>query len=211
MSITFSNQTNDSLKVLLQKTNAVTTVNEESIQFIQSRKAQNVILKYNYKLNICETRPSKRKKIDNDTSPTRNTSKHNTVQIRKTKQTRPVNDIINSWTYTGDPMTELLPFGDFINANVSDFESLISLHNDYTVLYERYSRLLKDEPESREAVLVLLRNVERVQEAIGQIHGQVIDVKDCAAENEEDLNECMRTISEKLARIQSNIPRLQIR
>ena len=170
-----------------------------------------MIFKYNYELQINETSPSKRNKKNPDSSPTRRAFNEKTVQLIKTKQTKAVNDIIESWTYTGDPMTKLLAFGDFIKVGVRDFESLVKLHDDYLVLYERYSRVLKDEPESREAVLVLLRNVERVQEAIGRIHEQTIDANDSEEVNEEELSECMRTISDKLERIKSNVPTVELR
>ena len=45
MSLTDNNQISDSLTILLKKTKALITVNEESIQFIHSRKGQNVIQK----------------------------------------------------------------------------------------------------------------------------------------------------------------------
>ena len=36
---------------------------------------------------------------------------------------------------------------------------------------------------------------------IGQIHEQTIDVKDSAEENEEEVSECIKAISDKLKRL----------
>ena len=188
MSLTYNNQNNDSLSILLRKTNAVITVNKDCINFIHSRKGQNVIRKYHYKLEMTDT-----------------------LQLKKRIITKPVNDIIRSWTYKGEVMTrEVIAFHDFINVRVRKFEDLVRLHDDYTMLYERYSRVLVDEPESRAAVLGLLKNVERMQVAIGQIHEQILDAKDDAEGKEENVSKCINTMSEMLNELDDNIPNVHL-
>ena len=142
------------------------TVNKERINFVQSRKGQNVIIKYHYKLQMTQSNPSKRSKMNPDQNETE-VSNEQTLQLVKTKKNRAVDDIINSWSYTGEAMTrEVIVFHDFINVTVNKFEDLVRLHGDYNKMYERYSRVLLDEPESRSAMFVLLKNVERVHTAL---------------------------------------------
>ena len=209
MSFTPNVQTNDSLSVLLQKAKAVITVNDESMCFILSRMGQDVILKYHYEI---ETNKSSSFKIRN-TKIQRNTTltcENLGIQLNITKRTKPVNDIIDSWTYKGEGMTkEVIAFHDFINLTFNNFEDLLRLHEDYVVLYDRYSRVLVDEPESIATVLGLLRNVERVQVAIGQIHGQIIDTREKTQEEKEEiLREYIR--KNRLRNLKLNAPDEQL-
>ena len=105
---------------------------------------------------------------------------------------------------------EPIAFDYFIDVDIKTFEDLVRLHEDYVALYENYIRVFIDDPKSRTAVLGLLRNVERVQVAIGQTHEQIFDVKDYAEENNETVSEYMRTISDALKKLEENIPGVEL-
>ena len=55
---------------------------------------------------------------------------------------------------------------------------MIRLHSEYDRLLKQYTRLLTDEPECRVAVEGVLRNVEVLQVAIGEIHEQTLEAVD---------------------------------
>ena len=55
---------------------------------------------------------------------------------------------------------------------------MVRLHSEYDRLIKQYNRLLTDEPECRVAVEGVLRNVEVLQVAIGEIHEQTLEAVD---------------------------------
>ena len=216
MSYTAKNESTDSLSILLKKTSAVITVNKESLDFICSRKGQNVILKYQYTLEMRESifvppDPKVTFIQVNQHHKTNSPSYARNIKLQKHTQTRPVNDIIESWTYKGESMTrEAIAFSGFVDLRVKKFSDLLRLQENYTALYESYSQVLIDVPKSRAAALCLLKNVERMQVAIGQIHEQIIDVKDDTEGKEEEVNDCITKISEGLNKLNTNIPSMEL-
>ena len=209
MPLTSNPETEDPLSILFQKVKAIITVNDESLRYIVSRKGHNVIVKCNYRLEMSQSSPLKKKKIGlHGTVIT--THKEEDVQLITTKKTRAVNDIIKSWVYSGEAMTkEVIAFHDFINLRVRKFEDLLRLHGDYRKLYDKYSQALTDKDQSRAAVLGLLRNVERVQMAVGQVHEQVIDVKNTVQEDQ-DVIECLKTVSGALKTLERKVPNIEL-
>ena len=69
---------------------------------------------------------------------------------------------------------EIIAFYDFRDMTLNKFEDMMSLHENYNELYDMYSRVLADEPESRAAVFDLMKNVEQMQVAREQIHEQIL-------------------------------------
>ena len=55
---------------------------------------------------------------------------------------------------------------------------MIRLHSEYDRLIKQYTRLLTDEPECRVALEGVLRNVEVLQVAIGEIREQTLEAVD---------------------------------
>ena len=56
--------TPDSLSPLLKKVHVITIVNKDNLDFMHSRKGQQIILEYQYSLKL-KTRPTKRRKTSN--------------------------------------------------------------------------------------------------------------------------------------------------
>lgn len=186
MSLIQSINNPDSLQILLQKAHAINTVNHENLTFIESRKGQQVIIKHKYSLQI-KPPPAKKQKLQQDDMFT----------LFDNKATKNVNDIISSWRYTGEALTkEKIAIDDFMHRKLERYGDLIRLKNEYDRLLNQYERLLADEPESRIAVEVVLRNVELLQVAIGDIHLQVLDEVDS-----EKVNDAMTSLMHDLSRI----------
>merc|ERR1712071_629708 len=119
------------------------------------------------------------------TSNDHNDSKDELLTLSNHKHTKPVNNIIEAWKYKGDPLTpEKIAFDHFIDIKLNKFDDLVRLNNDYLSLHEKYSRVLNDEPESVTAVYGLLKNLEKVHVAIGEVHVQLLDAKDSVQGNE---------------------------
>ena len=174
------NTSPDSLQILLQKAHAISTVNQENLDYIQSRKGQQVITKHKYSI---QTNPSavKKQKTEHHTSTDSTKShSHEMFTLADQKSTKNVDEIISSWRYSrAAALTqEKIAIDHFIDRTLVGYDDLIRLHNDYGKLLKQYTRLLTDEPECRMAVEGVLRNVEVLQVAIGEIHGQTLETVD---------------------------------
>ena len=163
----------DSLQILLQKAHAIQTVNYESIMHIESRKGQKVITNHKYFLQNMPP-PSKKTKMQNDMDGI-----DEMFQLVDKTSSKNVDDIIAAWIYRGEPLTkEKIAIDDFINSKLCTFDDLVRLNDEYGALLDRYTELLTDKLESRVAVEGVMRNMEVLQVAIGEIHEQVLDDAD---------------------------------
>ena len=70
--------------------------------------------------------------------------------------------------------------------------------------------MLVDNPKSMAKVFVLLKNVERVQVAMGQIHEEMINVNDKAEDNKKDVSKCIEMVSETLKELHRYVPRVEL-
>ena len=86
---------------------------------------------------------------------------------------------------------------------------MVRIHDAYDSLLDKYSRVLSDEIESRDAVEVVMRNMELLQVAIGKIHAKVIDVKEKAQMNDA-ITAFMTHISTGIKDLQSKWPNLRV-
>ena len=212
----------DSLHILLQKAHAISTVNRENLDYIQSRKGQKVITKHQYSI---QTKPSAAKKQNTQHHATISTSTSTSTSINTTnnttndmftlidrKSTKNVDDIISSWIYSGAAALtkEKVAIDDFIDRTLVGYEDLVRLHSEYDRLLNQYTRLLTDELECRVAVEGVLRNVEVLQVAIGEIHEQTLETVDS-----EKVNAAMATLKNGLSELfesfQSEVSGFRIR
>ena len=217
------------MDILLQKAHAIQTVNEESLSFIQSRRDQKVVIDRQYALTHNPPPPlTKKRKVNpfqtvtslshSSSSSNRNNSHHESEDplspplftLVDHTATQNINDILSSWKYRGEPLLrEKIAFEDFIPLKLDEFDDLMQLHEHLKTLWDYYSRLLTDQPESREAVMVLLYNMEIMQVAIGEIHVQTIDVVDHVDGNLE-IQESLKDLAGGFKRLKSNIPNLHL-
>ena len=201
MPLIYNTDNPDSLKILLAKAHTIKTVNQENLDFIQSRK---VITSHQCNL---QTKPSrnKKRKIQHD-----NNLNNELLKLKDSTSAKSINDIIESWRYNGEPLTkEKIAFDDFVDLKLDQFDDLIRLHDAYDRLLEKYSRVLSDEIESCEAVEILLRNLEVLQVAVGEIHGLTLDVVD-TTQMSEAIDSFMKNISSELKILESKVPGLDI-
>ena len=173
MPLSYDTENPDSLQTLLQKARAIFIINEENIAHIQARKGQQVTVRRQYTLQT-KTPPKKKQKKqhvrdhDNDM-----------FQLVDNTTIKNVDEIIAAWRYHGGPLTkEKIAMDDFINRKLVRFSDVVRLHDGYRVLLDTYSRLLTDQMESRLAVEGVMRNMELLQVAIGEIHQQLLDTTD---------------------------------
>lgn len=137
MPLIYNTDNPDSLKILLAKAHAIKTVNQENLDFIQSRKGQKVITSHQCNL---QTKPSrnKKRKIQHD-----NNLNNELLKLKDSTSAKSINDIIESWRYNGEPLTkEKIAFDDFVDLKLDQFDDLIRLHDAYDRLLEKYSRVL---------------------------------------------------------------------
>ena len=117
----------DSLHTLLQKAHAINTVNRENLDFIQSRKGQQVITKHQYSI---QTKPSaaKKQKIQHHANTDTTTShSHDKFTLLDRKSTKNVDDIISSWRYSGAAALtkEKVAIDDFIDRTLVGYDDLV--------------------------------------------------------------------------------------
>ena len=140
--------------------------------------------------------------------------KPNPLQLKSKKHSvvKNIDDIISSWKYSGSKVLtkEKIAIDNFIDRTLVGYDNLGRLHREYNRLLNKYARLLADEPESRLAVEGVLRNVEVLQVAIGEIHVQTLDVKDSEKANEamallmKDLSKAFDSFQSKMSGIEFN-------
>lgn len=173
MPLSYGTENPDSLEILLQKAFAIKTINQENITHIEARKGQKVVIKHQYSLR---TKPASNKR-----QKTHHISENidDMFHLMNNTSTKNVDDIIAAWAYHGEPLTkEKIAIDDFIDLQLAHFDDMGRLNDEYGILLEKYSRLLIDKEESRMAVIVVMRNMEVLQVAIGNIHEQLLDTAD---------------------------------
>lgn len=156
MSQFYNTDNPDSLDVLLEKALAVNTINKENLEFITNSS----------------------KALKQTTIPNHNT--------KKRRIQNPIDRIIQSWRYYGELLEkEKIAFNDFIDLELITFDDLKRLVEDYHLLLKNYKRTLKDAKKSRVAVEIILRNLEIIQVAVGEVHIQVIEITDTVEEGKQ--------------------------
>lgn len=197
MSLFYDTSNPDSLEMLLRKAHAIHTVNKENIEYIQARKGQQVILKHQYSL---ETKPHSSKKQKTQYMVNQD---DDLFQLVDKATTRGVDEIVATWSYLGQPLTkESIAIDDFMNRTLIRYYDLLRLHDEYGGLLDKYSRILTDVTESRIAVEIVMRNLEILQVAIGEIHAQVLDEVDSMKVNDAVMS-LMKDLSKSVASFQS--------
>ena len=101
-------------------------------------------------------------------------------------------------------MEEKIAINGYIDLKLERFGDLIRLQNDFERLVEKYAKVLADNSYSCEAVVVLLRNVETLQVAIGDIHGQSINFMNFS--DGSDVSKIVKNISNDMKKLQKFCP-----
>lgn len=193
----------DTLDTLLDKANAIITVNQESLEFIQSRRGQQVITHCQYSLHMKKptcfhNEPKKRRMLHQPEQENEKIEIDSFLKLVTNKTTQKINDIIASWRYRGEPLTrELFSYKDYIDVRLITWDDLVRLQDAYTVLLQNYSEVFADKPKSRRAVEGVIRNLEVLQVAIGEVHAMTFDVEDSAV-LEDKVQTCVTNLSEIL-------------
>jgi len=192
----------NSLEILLKKAKAINTINAESLVFIQSRRGEQVIIDRKYYFDAKEKNQLQK---DNDENEEEKTGFKNDIKAELDMSvhntSKEVSIIVNSWRYEGEPLKkEIVGFDYFIDTSLSEFDDLFRLQKDYQVAISNYSDILSDKPKSRIAAKILLDNVEILQVAIGQIHEQVIDMKDVNGVDDDALS-TLKMVSEGIEQL----------
>ena len=100
----------DSLQILLNKAKAINTINGESIELIQARKGQKVIVGYKYVYSSKQPKEiTNESDLSQSTSPTHNNedaTHEGEMVTTQEHETKEVDHIIESWRYTGHPLLQ---------------------------------------------------------------------------------------------------------
>ena len=151
-------------------------VNQECLDFIESRKGFQVITEHRCAL---QPRPRPRPRPSYENQNEVGDDDETPFKLVHTTSTKNVNDILSMWRYTGEPMRkETIAMKYFIQRSIVKYADLERLNDEYGELLHQYSRVLADTVESREAVQNVLYNMELLQVTIGSIHSQTLDVVD---------------------------------
>jgi len=174
----------DSIQIMISRAKAICKVNTESLEIIKSRKGQEVIVDREYLL-VANVSPSEKGQLDNDSAITTSAASELTFVSRDIK--KDIDTITQSWRYKGEKLEkENISIGSsYIERRLVNFRDLLRLHKEYEALITGYSRVLADYPDSRAAVAIVLKNTEILQVAIGEVHKQVIDVRNDIEDNKE--------------------------
>ena len=170
----------DSLNIILQKTKAIKNINQENLAHIQAqaRKGQKVVSLH--KVNLQTNLPTHTKSVSDN---------ENLVALVENSSTIDITSIIENWRYDGEVLSkETIAIDYFIDLKLDRFDDLIRLHDTYDSLLENYSQVLSDNSKSRRAASIVLRNLEILQVAVGNIHEQTFDIVDVKKMNDEMKN-----------------------
>lgn len=188
----------DSLQILLDKAYAVKNVNQESIDFITLHKDQKVKYDQRYSLK------SKARNPPNITTE-ENVSSDRLFEFVDHTSIKKIIDIINSWKYTGKPLTrEKYPRDYFIDLTLLNYYDVVRVHGEYIKLLDEYSDTLKDTPKSRAGVEGVLRNLEVLQVAIGEVHSEILEAlnfqkfDDAMESLQTNITDCFKTLELQL-------------
>jgi len=174
---------------LLKRATNISAINKQNLSSIRLFISQYVIADRKYKLH--QFKKTKTESPDND------------IFLRSTDIVKSVDMIIKLWIYNDTPLIkETIVFDDFIDRTLKNFNDLCRLQDQYNSLLSKYSRVLTEQPESLKATRTLITNLELLQVAIGQIHGQLINVRnDIVGSNE--LETYKKAVSEALHKFPS--------
>lgn len=127
----------DTLQTLLQKAHAIKINIQQHITHLQDRKGKQVITKHQYTLQT-KLPDSKKQKTQYDTP---HPSDAYLLQISDKTSTVNADDIIAAWEYGGKPLKkEKIAIDEFIDRDLDDFDDLIRLNDEYSVLLDKYTR-----------------------------------------------------------------------
>lgn len=186
-----------SLLSLLDKAHTINSINENTLKDIKSRTDQEVITHNQYTL--------KPKKLNGKIG-----MEDELFAIVNKTRTRKINDIITAWKYSGEPLRkERIAIGNFIDINLENFEDLNRLQRDYGLLLDQYSRILRDETESRDAVEGVLSNMEKLRLAIEDLYEETLSVED-DVDNNDEIRECLKILSRDMKKLQKKFPGLYL-
>ena len=139
--------------------------------------------------------PSKRSNVANESAV--KASNENELTFVSQDIEKDIDNVIQTWRYKGEKLErENIAIGSsFITRRLVNIQDLLRLHEEYEALITGYSKILTDHPESRAAVSIVLKNTEILQVAIGEVHKQVIDVRNEIEDNKK-ADDYVRLIAE---------------
>lgn len=215
MPLTIKKPNPDSLQTLLGKANAIKTINQENLAHIQSLKGKEFIARHRCNL---QNKPSFSAKLILDPNSEAKINEDmcdKVMTLVKDSITKNVDGIITSWRYSGEPLArETFAFKDFIDLNLEGFDDLVRLLDAYGSLLDKYSQVFADEVESRAAAEIILKNMEVLQVAIGEIHENVINVRKEANLEKIQYNDAltmfMASLSMELKALETKLPGVRI-
>lgn len=203
MSVKREREDSDTLEILLKKANAINIVNGESLEHINAQRGQRVIVGYKYFYT------SKSKPFDHITDESLenknfNSDKKGEIVMSKEIQKKDVDGIIKRWKYTGHPLLKgKTPFDKISDSAIKKFDDLCRLQAKFDSKIQTCSQMLADTTKSRAAASNILWNVETLQVAIGEVHGQIIDKRDLIVQDNEvssKVKSCMSDLKEIVGR-----------
>jgi len=159
----------DEFDDLCHKVMALSNLNWDIFQAIQERNiaGEKVILKHTHHIE-CDITEEENGAVE---------VRENPWSLKKKSNTADVTELINKWRYSGESLENEIIFGKF-NTNLhtfSDVARLIVLLKDLAM---KYLDFVIDRPQTREGLRNLLSNMERLQVALGELHGMTLDAID---------------------------------
>lgn len=160
----------NSCEDLKRKIRAVSKLNAELLEGLESRTAEEVVLRYNYKITLnfaggadgCSATAVPPIDIERKT-------KKVTVQKR-----------IDAWTYAGAPLEQprvCVPLGHFVfDRSLHRYADLPRLNGTLRDLFEQFVPIAGDNDAVRDILRSHLNNFEKIQVAIGQVDALTMSV-----------------------------------
>ena len=182
----------DSLETIGGKLKAIASVNKEIINEIESKKSGKVTKEVNYDLVLELDQSNKIESIESKP-----------WKLRSAPNVCLVSQRIDSWRYSGTQLE--VPDGLFhgnIDYNLSTYEDVKRLNEDLLKHGSECCDVLMDKPATRAAVRIILRNLEIIQVAVGQLNELLIDAND----ESENIDQCLKSIATNFCKIQQALP-----
>jgi len=151
---------------LLTQIRALSKINSELLERIESQMGAKVITRYDYSVHLefCE-------------------SSSNPVQINIVEKKESATARVNSWKYTGEPLDQVWVCGPSDGESINrkqlrKYSDLPELNENLLNLSELFASIAGDNGKARDILRGYLNNFEKIQVAIGQVEELAFDAVD---------------------------------
>uniref|UniRef100_A0A6U5MAC9 Uncharacterized protein n=1 Tax=Corethron hystrix TaxID=216773 RepID=A0A6U5MAC9_9STRA len=131
--------------------------------------------------------------------------------FHKESVTHTAKNIISGWKYSGEKLEALDEyfFEGSVDCSLENYDDLERLNKVMVQAANNFLEIARDCPKARLILRMFLSNLERLQVAIGDVHGLTMDVESKLPDDQE-LLDGLRTVCDGFEKIMKNLPRASL-